>query len=98
MPIPSTRCRMRSASFRRTVGGSILLSRSPRIRRGPGRKHDDRGDHGSCQRAAADFVDADEKLRAPPRRLAPGAKGAGASAQPSRFSLMRAALPLSARR
>ena len=64
-----------------------------------GRKHDGRGDHWSCQWAAARFIDAHEERLLGPGRPFPVERGAeGHRSQPSRFSLMRAALPLSARR
>ncbi len=64
-----------------------------------GWKDDGRGHHWSCQGSAAGLVNADEEmLLSPDRPFAGQRRARGHRAQLSRFSRIRAALPLSARR
>ena len=107
----SRRRRRADAEGQGALRGSCAASRQPDPRRehlavaepadgaGTGRKDDGRGNHWSSQWAAARFIDTDEQPLLGPGRPLPLQRGAHApSAQPSRFSRIRAALPLSARR
>ena len=76
-----------------------LAVAQPADRAAADRKDDGRGHHWTSQWAAARFIDADEQKLFGPCRPLPLQRGAyWPSAQPSRFSRIRAALPLSARR
>ena len=101
MPMAAARCRMRTARRFRWARGEHLAVAEAKDARCRRRKRDNGGDHGSGQRAAADFVDTKEQAAPGPGRLLAGQTGGRLTGHlpgaylplVSRFSLMRAALP-----
>ncbi len=80
-PTAIDRCRIRVANRSRTSAESVLLSRNPR-NGVPRKKHDGRGNHRSCQWAAAGFIDTDEEVLFRPGLPVRGRTSAEGSAPP----------------